>query len=143
MKSLCLKLFGGFHACDAAEQEITIAGTKSALLLAYLALKPGKAYSREQLIGLFWGDRGDSQARGSLRQTLWLLGKGLKKIEPRPLIVQRESVAIDPATVQIDAITFESLVAEGSQMPCSLLWRFTEVSSLREFGYATPSSKTS
>lgn len=114
MKSLCLKLFGGFHVCDAAGQKITITGTKSALLLAYLALKPGKAYSREQLIGLFWSDRGDSQARGSLRQTLWLLGKGLKKIEPCPLIVQRESVAIDPATVQVDATTLETLVAEGT-----------------------------
>ena len=75
MKSLRLKLFGGFQACDATEQEIKIAGTKAALLLAYLTLKPEQARSREELIGLLWGDRGDSQARGSLRQALWSLAE--------------------------------------------------------------------
>jgi DNA-binding SARP family transcriptional activator len=114
MKSLCLKLFGGFHACDAAEQEVTIAGTKSGMLLAYLALKPDKAHSREQLIGLFWSDRGDSQARGSLRQTLWLLGKGLKKIEPYPLVVEGNTIALDPDAVEIDTSRFVGLIAKGA-----------------------------
>jgi TolB-like protein/Tfp pilus assembly protein PilF len=114
MKSLRLRLLGGFHACDAAEKNITIAGTKAALLLAYLALQTGKACSRENLIGLLWSDRGDSQARGSLRQVLWSLGQALKKIEPYPLSIEGDTVALDPAVIEIDTTTLERLVAEGT-----------------------------
>lgn len=114
MKSLFLKLFGGFQACDATEQEIKITGTKAALLLAYLALKPEQAHSREELIGLLWGDRGDSQARGSLRQALWSLGRALKSCEPNPLLVEGERIRLDHSAVEADIITFERLIAKGT-----------------------------
>jgi DNA-binding SARP family transcriptional activator len=118
MKSLRLKLFGGFHACDAAEKEINIAGTKAVLLLAYLAVKPEQPHSREELIGLLWSDRGDSQARGSLRQALWSLGQALKKSNPNPLIVKGEKISLDQSAVETDVTTFERLIAEGT--PSSL-----------------------
>lgn len=114
MKSLYLKLFGGFQACDATEQEIKIAGSKATLLLAYLALKPEQIHSREELIGLLWCDRGDSQARGSLRQALWSLGRALKSCEPNPLLVEGERIRLDHSAVEADIITFERLIAKGT-----------------------------
>ncbi|MEE8534138.1 MAG: BTAD domain-containing putative transcriptional regulator, partial [Alphaproteobacteria bacterium] len=114
MKSLRLMLLGGLDLCDTAGEKIAIAGTKAALLLAYLALRPGKAHSRENLIGVLWSDRGESQARGSLRQALWALRRALEGTEPSPLIIDGETLALDPAAIEIDISTFERLVAEGS-----------------------------
>ena len=101
MKALRLNLLGGVHARDAADHDIAIAGTKATLLLAYLALKPGKPHSRETLIGLLWSDRGDNQARGSLRQALWSLGQALKNFDPCPLKIDGEMISLDPAAVAI------------------------------------------
>jgi DNA-binding SARP family transcriptional activator len=39
-------------------------------LLAYLATPCGQMHSRSKLAGLFWPDRGEEQARGSLRNAL-------------------------------------------------------------------------
>jgi TolB-like protein/Flp pilus assembly protein TadD len=107
-------MLGDFHARDTAGRKIAIAGTKAALLLGCLALRPGETYSREKLMGLLWSDRGESQARGSLRQALWALRRALERFEPCPLIVDGETLALDPAAVETDIITFESLVGEAS-----------------------------
>jgi TolB-like protein/Tfp pilus assembly protein PilF len=114
MKSLRLELFGGFHACDADGRVIQIAGTKAALLLTYLAIKPERVHTREELIGLLWSDRGDSQARGSLRQALWALGRALKNCRPNPLIVRREKISLDTVAFETDVSTFEALLEKGT-----------------------------
>lgn len=114
MKSLRLTMLGGFHVRDTAGEEIAISGTKAALLLGCLALRPGEAHSREKLMGLLWSNRGESQARGSLRQALWALRRALEGLEPCPLIVDGEMLALDPAAVETDIATFESLVSEAS-----------------------------
>lgn len=114
MKSLRLELFGGFHACDSDDRVIQIAGTKAALLLTYLAIKPEQVHTREELIGLLWSDRGDSQARGSLRQALWALGRALRNCSPNPLIVRREEISLDTAAFETDVSTFEALLEKGT-----------------------------
>ena len=114
MTSLRLTLLGGFHICGPAGETIAIAGTKAALLLAYLALPPGKAHSRENPIGLLWSDRGESQARGSLRQAVWALRRAFKDTGPCPLIAEGETLALDPAAIETDVATLESLAVEGS-----------------------------
>jgi TolB-like protein/Tfp pilus assembly protein PilF len=114
MKSLRLSLLGGFQAQDAEGRRIAISGNKSILLLAFLALRGGEPQTREKMMTLLWGDRGESQARGSLRQALWTLRQALKGFDPCPLIVEGETLALDPQATEIDALTFGSLVAEGS-----------------------------
>ncbi|MDH3265115.1 MAG: hypothetical protein OEM24_14095, partial [Paracoccaceae bacterium] len=114
MKSLRLTMLGDFQARDTAGGEIAIAGTKAALLLGCLALRPGEVYSREKLMGLLWSDRGESQARGSLRQALWALRRALEGLDPCPLIVDGETLALDPAAIETDLVTFESLAGEAS-----------------------------
>jgi TolB-like protein/Tfp pilus assembly protein PilF len=114
MKSLRLALFGGFCVFDAAGREIAVAGTKPLLLLAYLALNLGNAHSRDRLIDFLWRDRGETQGRGSLRQALWSLRKALKHIDPCPLIIDGETIALDPSAVETDVLTFKNLVADGT-----------------------------
>ena len=72
-----LSLLGGFAALDPEGREIEISAKKGRALLAVVALSPAGSCSRARLANLLWSDRGDDQARGSLRQTLALLRKEL------------------------------------------------------------------
>ena len=68
MASLRITLFGGFEARLGSGETVSLAGRKAQALLAYLALPPGETHSRDKLVALLWSDRGEQQARGSLRQ---------------------------------------------------------------------------
>ncbi len=113
MGGLRLTLLGGFEARLASGAPIDIPLRKAQGLLAYLALQPGKAIPREKLADLLWSERGDTQAQGSLRQTLTVLRKALAPVEPPPLVVERNSVALDPGAVEVDAVDFDRLIASG------------------------------
>jgi hypothetical protein len=63
-----LKLLGGFEARRVDGSAIGISAKKSCALLAYLALTGGRTHQRGKLADLLWSDRGDKQARDSLRQ---------------------------------------------------------------------------
>ena len=109
MGRLRLKLLGGFEARIVSGPVLDIAARKTRALLAYLALPTGRAHSRDKLIGLLWSDRADEQARNSLRQALTELGKALGVVEPSPLVKQRDTLTLDPTTVEVDALVFEEL----------------------------------
>src|SRR5262244_2937225 len=111
MLRLRLKVLGGFEARIGPGQPLDIATRKARALLAYLALPAGRAHSRDKLVGLLWSDRGDEQARNSLRQALVELGRALIDIEPPPLIKARDTLALDPKTVEVDALSFERFAA--------------------------------
>ena len=65
-----LTLLGGWGLRSADGRELALSTRKDRLLLAYLALNPGRPLARDRLAGLLWGDRGETQARDSLRQSL-------------------------------------------------------------------------
>lgn len=103
-----VRCWGDFAIEDGATgADLKPRGRKARALLAYLVLHPGRAVSREKLIGLLWGERAEEQARGSLRQTLFELrdlanGGGL-------LLVERETVALVPDTVATDIDAMRAL----------------------------------
>ena len=72
-----LQLLGSFKALNKSGQEIAISARKCRALLAVLAVSPSGGVSREHLATLLWSDRGEDQARSSLRQTLTVLRKEL------------------------------------------------------------------
>lgn len=111
MPRLQLNLLGGFEARLATGQSLDIVARKSRALLAYLALPTGRAHSRDALVGLLWGDRGEEQARNSLRQAITELGRAFVSIEPSPLLKNRDTLALDSTVVEVDALLFEGLVA--------------------------------
>ena len=113
MASLQLVLLGGFQA-RAAGQEIDVPGRKERALLAFLAIPAGEARSRDKLAGLLWSDRGDSQARESLKQAVFKLRKSLDGVQPSPLLADREFVSLERAAVTVDVAEFEQLIGEGT-----------------------------
>lgn len=78
-------------------------------VLGYLILANSHRASRERLIGLLWPDRGEVQARASLRQCLVELRATLGKA----LITDRESVALDVAALDCEWFGLERALAGG------------------------------
>ena len=110
---LTLTLFGGFLA-QLAGHAVSLPTRKSQGLLSYLALHPGQVYLRDKLVSLFWGDVGREQARHSLSQTLFTLRKALPPGAAPVLVVDGERISLDRAAVDVDVVTFEDLLAEGT-----------------------------
>ena len=111
---LHIRLFGGFEARSGGGPAIELPTKKTQALLAYLAIRPGEARTREKIADLLWSDRGDAQAKASLRQALTAFRKALKGLDPDPLSIEGEKLALDPAAVEVDVDEFERLVEEGS-----------------------------
>ncbi|ALP54287.1 hypothetical protein Tel_14670 [Candidatus Tenderia electrophaga] len=106
-----LTLLGGFQLRDAAGTERIVAAKKAKALLAYLALQPGQAQTREKLAALLWGEGSDEQARQSLRQAL----AGLRKALPANVIgAVDDQLWIDAARLSCDVNEFRRLGEAGS-----------------------------
>jgi TolB-like protein len=118
MTKLTLELLGGFRLQTDAGEPVPLTTRKAQALLAYLALHPGQAHVRPKLATLFWGDRGEGQARDSLRQALSLVRKALSGVRVQPLIAHEDSVTLVPMALNVDAIAFEGLIEQ--QRPESL-----------------------
>ena len=110
---LRLSIFGRFRAADAIGNEISISSKKARALLAYLALPPGKERSREEVMALLWSERGDEQARSSLRQTLSGLRKELGESAVGVLKVKDEWLALDPHLVAVEPASPNDVLLSG------------------------------
>lgn len=111
MTAIEIKLFGPFEIRDAAGRPSAVKAKKNRALLAALALAPGQTLPRERLMNLLWSDRGDAQARSSLRQALLGLRSDLAEPEAGVLHVDDEKVSINLGHVGVDALEFERLAA--------------------------------
>jgi two-component SAPR family response regulator len=94
---------------------VNISAKKSQALIAFLAAKPGQRVSRDKVALLLWSSTGPEQARQSLRQTLSTLRKELSQISPdsRILVEENDLLGVDENVLDVDVVTFESLVASG------------------------------
>ncbi len=104
-----VSILGDFVLSSAGGRQFPIATKKNRALLAILALSPGFQATRERLCGLLWGDRGEDQARSSLRQSLAVLRKELGQVEELVLKTHDDIVALRSDTAQIDAVEFLAL----------------------------------
>ncbi|HKI64598.1 MAG TPA: hypothetical protein VKA16_08235, partial [Burkholderiales bacterium] len=114
MAKLEISLLGSFEARLSPGGPIALKGRKTQALLARLALAPGMPCSRESLMGLLWSDRGEEQARGSLRQALAELRRAFAATGLAPLVVDRAAARLDAETVSVDVAAFERALTEGS-----------------------------
>jgi tetratricopeptide (TPR) repeat protein len=106
-----MRCWGDFALVNGDRRDVRPRGRKARALLAYLALHPEKPVSREKLAGLLWGERGEEQARASLRQTLFELkefanGAGL-------LCVEREAVTLAGHALETDLDAIALLAKRG------------------------------
>ena len=114
MRVLRLRLFGTFEARVGSGPPLVLATKKSRALLAYLAASAGQMHPRDKLAALLWVDRGQEQARQSLRQSLVALREALAAARPRPLAADRDGVTLDPAACEIDVIVFQASLKEAT-----------------------------
>jgi len=111
---LQIELLGGFEARLAPDSGLVFGQRKAQAILAYLALAPDYTVPRARLVHLLWSERGEEQARSSLRQALAALRKGLREAAPgeseapeapdapEALVSGRETVALAAEQVDID-----------------------------------------
>ena len=109
MPRLQVNILGGFQARLSSGNTLDIAARKTRALLAFLALPAGREHSRDKLMSLLWSDRSNEQARNSLRQALTELGRALGAGETSLLVKGRDTLALDPQAVEVDAVLFEQL----------------------------------
>jgi DNA-binding SARP family transcriptional activator len=112
MVRLDLTLLGGFLARIRGEP-LTLPTKKTQALLAYLALPVGHAHQRDKLATLLWGGTPDASARNSFRQALFVLRKALAS-SGDVLRIEGDTVALDCHGVEVDAMSFERAVADGT-----------------------------
>lgn len=113
MAHLSLQLFGGFQLKRDARR-LAVPAKKAQALLAYLALSAGRLGRRETLTALLWGSVPDRQARQSLRQTVSRVRKVFRSARSPGLVVEGETVSLDPAAIDIDVVAFERLLRKGT-----------------------------
>ena len=106
MELLSLRLFGDVKRLRGPTQEIALP-RKTQQLLAYLALNTGQRHSRDKLAALLWHDRPEEQARHSLRQCLFTLGKALGDDQPPLVLAARNQLSLDSDRVAVDVWRFE------------------------------------
>lgn len=113
MAELKLTLLGGFRAQLSSGQDVVLPAQKDRALLAYLAMTSGGPHSRERLAGLLWSQRGEHQARDSLKQTLLRVRRSLDDPACDALLrADRHAIALDTAAVEVDAVSFLRLAGE-------------------------------
>lgn len=99
--ALTLHLLGPMRL-SANGQDLEVPSRKARSLLAYLARRQDIAVPRETLCGLLWGDRGEEQARASLRQTLSALRKALGDQASFALAATHDSVILHSNAISTD-----------------------------------------
>jgi DNA-binding SARP family transcriptional activator len=105
-----LRLLGPFEARLGAGLPLAFSTRRSQALLAYLALRPGRAHSRERIAALLWDQVPEARARQNLRQALSELRRVLKGSSA--LTITRDAVALRQEHVDADVTAFARLLAE-------------------------------
>ena len=90
---ITLHLTGPFAVTDATGAEVEGLSRRGQAMLAYLSRQPGLRAERGLLADLLWSDRGEDQARASLRQELSVLRRHLPG---GSVLADRQMVRLDP-----------------------------------------------
>ncbi|HKP57324.1 MAG TPA: BTAD domain-containing putative transcriptional regulator, partial [Polyangiales bacterium] len=122
MTGLDLRLLGGFAVADANGGTIRLSTRKAEALLALLALPVGSSQARDRVCALLWPEVPDTQARHSLRQTLFHMRKALAPA-PAALASDARSLQLVAEHVRVDAAHFEACVARGTREALVEAWR--------------------
>ncbi|WP_282047121.1 AAA family ATPase [Roseibium album] len=99
---LTVKLFGG---CEIRVDDklLALPTRHCALILAFLSAEYDTEHSRSRVANLFWSDRAEEQARGSLRQALYQLRKAFEPFGFSPVISTAKSIRLNRSLVWCDA----------------------------------------
>lgn len=105
-------------------RDLVLSTRKDRQLLAYLATQNGRPQSREKLACLLWADRGEDQARDSLRQSLTALRRAFRAAGLDPVISDRSTAGLDPVLGSIDVVRFaEGCIGSAPTAALTALYR--------------------
>lgn len=104
-----IRLFGKFEVRDGAGAPLTIAGSKTQGLIAFLAMSMEMPPTRDRVINLFWGDRFTDQARQSLRQAVAKLRRILPDDAGEAVLTDGDRIGLNPDVVNADVEAFNRL----------------------------------
>lgn len=113
MLELVIHVLEGFRVTTRDGASVRIASRKAQGVLAALALRPGHAYSRDQLAALLWDDSPADLARASLRQALAALRRHLPEPALDAIVCTADTVMLDPARGTSDLQQFRDGVRSG------------------------------
>jgi TolB-like protein len=115
-----IRILGGMEFKSVTGVPLRLPTRKTSLLLAALVLAEGKSLSRQVLTEAFWPDRGEAQARSSLRQALAAIRRVLGDAESTIHIGgDLESVELVAHSADIDVWLFKQLIE--SEVPGDLV----------------------
>jgi class 3 adenylate cyclase/DNA-binding SARP family transcriptional activator/TolB-like protein len=114
-----LQLFGAVSLRIGA-QEIALRSLKSRALLGYLALTPGLRESRERLVGLFWSESSESQARAVLRQVVRELRERIAQADGDGFTFGPYEIGFEPGVVSVDVVDVLAAAEAGRVHPLLL-----------------------
>ncbi len=97
-----LIVLGGLETLRPDGQRLRFPTRHCGFVMAMLAATPDHRLRREAIAGCLWGERGEAQARASLRQTLHHLRKTLLDAGSAALEVDREAVSLRPPFLTCD-----------------------------------------
>jgi len=106
-----IRLFGGFGVRTKEGPLTRECRRKSKCLIALLVLSEGLEVTRERAAGLIWSERGDRQARASLRQELSVLRR---LIGADAIVATKQSIRLVPEFVSVDVLNFRAYAAAGT-----------------------------
>ena len=106
-----LDLLGGFRLTSRDGETLEVRAKKSRALLGVLAVAPNQEATRHKLAALLWSDRGEEQARDSLRQALGAIRKDFSGLGADALALVGDRVALNPKFFTIDVTEFEAASA--------------------------------
>jgi DNA-binding SARP family transcriptional activator len=118
-----LNLLGGFSIKAPTCGTAVSLGKKASALLAILAVSRDGPVTRDQIAGLLWSKTDDALAKSSLRQTLALIRRAFGKDADQFLDIDRNGIALKPATVWCDAAHFRDHCAAGNFSEAVALYR--------------------
>lgn len=107
---MLIYLFGGLKLSSATGEPVRSATRKTSLLLATLTLAAEAGARRETLCSLFWPDREEAQARGSLRQALAAIRLVVAEMDSGvTLAADAETVRLVADAAAVDAHLFDQM----------------------------------
>ncbi len=119
MTHLGIRLLSTFHVELDGELVTGIATNKVRGLLAYLAVEAERTHTRETLAGMFWPERPERFARGSLSQALFNLRQALGDCDTKQpfLLVSRETIQFNGSSEhRLDVAEFEAGIDAANKL---------------------------
>jgi DNA-binding SARP family transcriptional activator len=104
---------------DQAADEETLSNSKTLLILAYLATRPGHSARRADVAELLWPDSDRARALRALRQAVFFLSGHADEVLQRT----EDTLTLDPEMVGVDLWEFDRAVASGDHAAAIALAR--------------------